>query len=358
MTFERDNIRQMAGYTSGEQPLDTHTIKLNTNENPYPASPKVQEVLDRFTVDQLRRYPQPDSNGFRDAAADLHDVERDNIIATRGGDELLRLVITTFVDPHQIIAMSDPTYSLYPVLSKVQDARTLKIPLAEDWSLPDDFAEKANAAGARLTFVVNPHAPSGYLLHENTIRAVAEELDGLLLLDEAYIDFVDPDQTYDAVPLINEYDNLIILRSMSKGYSLAGLRFGYGIGAKSLIEPMRTKTRDSYNLDAISQQLAEAAIRDQPYAAETWRKVRTERSRVQAALAKLGMKSPESSGNFLLASVPASLPDAKSIYEILKDQGILVRYFAADRLGDKLRISIGTAEENDRLVTALTKLAK
>lgn len=357
MNFERDNIRQMAGYTSGEQPLDPNTAKLNTNENPYPPSPAVQQVLDEFTVDALRRYPPPDSNNFRDAAAALHGVSRDNIIATRGGDELLRLVITTFVDPDQVIAMSDPTYSLYPVLSQVQGARTIRIPLADDWSLPANFADEANRAGARLTFVVNPHAPSGRLLPVKAIERIADSLDGLLLLDEAYVDFIDPEAGYDAVPLIGKFDNVIILRSLSKGYSLAGLRFGYGIGPEPLIEPMRTKTRDSYNLDAISQRLAEAAIKDQTYARESWQSVREERVRLQRSLSALGMGAPDSHGNFLLATVPDSMPPAAAVYEALKQDGILVRYFSTDRLDDKLRISIGTPEENNRLVTALRKLA-
>lgn len=357
MSYERDNIRRMAGYSSGEQPLDPGTAKLNTNENPYPASPRVQAVLDAFTIDGLRRYPPPNADGFRRAAADLHGVAPDNILPTRGGDELLRLVITTFVDPHDTIAMSDPTYSLYPVLSQVQDARTLRIPLNEDWSLPADFAAQANKAGAKLTFVVNPHAPSGRLLDVDAIRRIADELDGLLLLDEAYVDFIEPAAAYNAVPLIEAFDNIVILRSLSKGYSLAGLRFGYGIGPTSLIEPMRTKTRDSYNLDAISQQLAEAAIRDQGWSRETWRKVREQRARLRQDLAELGIETPESAGNFLLATVPEALPPAREIYETLKDQGILVRYFDADRLSDKLRISIGTESENDRLVAALIKLA-
>ncbi len=358
MTYERDNIRAMAGYTSGEQPDDASTIKLNTNENPYPASPRVQDALGEITVDQLRRYPPPDSNAFRDAVAALHGVERDSILATRGGDELLRLAITTFVDPRQVIAMSDPSYSLYPVLAQVQDARIHRIPLDDDWGLPEDFAARANAAGARLTFIVNPHAPSGALVPVSRIQAIAAELDGLLLLDEAYIDFVDPAEAHDAVPLIREHDNLMILRSLSKGYSLAGLRFGYGIGPVSLIEPMRTKTRDSYNLDAISQRLATAAITDQAWAQDTWAKTRAEREHLSAALAELGMTAPVSHANFLLATVPDTLPPAKAVYEALKAEGILVRYFDADRLRDKLRISIGTPEENARLVAALTSLAK
>jgi len=354
--FERENIRRMTGYSSGEQPRDAGTIKLNTNENPYPPSPAVQAALSNFDAADLRRYPPPDFGAFLETAARLHDVAPENIIATRGGDELLRLVITTFVDPGETIAMSDPTYSLYPVLAQVQDARTLRIPLADDWALPDDFARKANAAAAKLTFIVNPHAPSGRLETAERIADFARELDGLLLVDEAYVDFVDPARGYDAVRLVSELDNVVILRSLSKGYSLAGLRFGYGIAPAALIEPMRRKTRDSYNLDAISQQLATAALADQGHALRTRDDVRAERKRVQSALGALGMTVSPSETNFLLAVVPGTLPPAKTLYEGLKAAGVLVRYFDADRLDDKLRITIGTPDENDRLVTELGRL--
>lgn len=348
----------MTGYTSGEQPLDAGTIKLNTNENPYPPSPGVQAALSSIDAASLRRYPPPEAIAFKEAAAPLHGVDPGNIIATRGGDELLRLVITTFVDPLDTIAMSDPTYSLYPVLAQIQQARTLKIPLEQDWQLPDDFARQANAAGAKLTFIVNPHAPSGILESCGRIAEFAHELDGLLLVDEAYIDFVDPAQRHDTIGLIREMDNVILLRSLSKGYALAGLRFGYGIGPASLIKPMRSKTRDSYNLDTISQQLAAAALADQDYASQTWHQVRVERERVSKALAELGMTAPPSETNFLLVSVPETLPSAPDLYEGLKAAGILVRYFADDRLANKLRITIGTPDENDQLIASLRQLAQ
>ncbi len=355
--FERDNIRQMAGYTSGEQPDDADTLKLNTNENPFPPSPAVARALADFDAASLRRYPQPDANPFRDAAARLHGIDRDQIIATRGGDELLRLVITTYVAPGETIAMSHPTYSLYPVLAQIQDADILSIELTDAWDLPEDFAERANQNHAKLTFIVNPHAPSGRLRSVEQIRRIAAELNGLLLVDEAYVDFIDPDLGYSIMELINEFSNIIILRSMSKGYSLAGLRFGYGIGPASLIDPMRTKTRDSYNLDAISQALALAAIQDQSYARQTWQTVRTERKRLRDQLENLGFSMPDSQANFVLATVPKALPSAPEIYHSLKQSGVLVRYFDDPRLNDKLRITIGTSAQNEVLVTALQKLA-
>ncbi|MEX2335213.1 MAG: aminotransferase class I/II-fold pyridoxal phosphate-dependent enzyme, partial [Pseudohongiella sp.] len=223
MTYERPNIREMAGYTWGEQPAQKQVIKLNTNENPYPATASVAEVLKNLRVDELRRYPQPFANGFRDVAAAAHGVSRDNIMATNGGDELLRLAITTFVDAGQTLGMAEPSYSLYPVLAAVQGCKVSRVNLEKDWSLPRDFAAQLNAADTRLTFVVNPHAPTGQLLPVSRLREIAAEFKGVLVIDEAYVDFIDPLCNYNAVPLVHEFDNVMFLRTMSKGYSLAGL---------------------------------------------------------------------------------------------------------------------------------------
>lgn len=353
MNFERENIGRMQGYLSGEQPQDSDTIKLNTNENPYPPSPRVEAALRAISSDSLRRYPPPTADDFRDLAAARHGVLRDNIIATRGGDELLRLVLTTFVDPGETIVVTDPTYSLYPVLAQIQDCRIVSVPLLDDWSLPDDFADVANRVGAKLVLVVNPHAPTGSLTGAPALRQIAGRIDGLLLLDEAYADFVDPQLRYDSMEVLRHCDNVISLRTLSKGFSLAGLRFGYGIGASALIQPMLTKTRDSYNLDYISQQLARAALTDMAYAGETWRKVRASRETLGKSLSDIGLEVHPSQTNFLLARVPTGFPDARSLYAGLKERGVLVRYFPEPRLADKLRITVGTDQENERLLAAL-----
>jgi histidinol-phosphate aminotransferase len=356
MSFERDNIRRMQGYASGEQPDDERTIKLNTNESPYPPAPAVKDVLNSFDPASLRRYPPPTANAFRDIAATLHGVERENLMATRGGDELLRLLITTFVDPGQYIAMSSPTYSLYPVLSQIQDCPVLQIPLEDDWSLADDFCQQVNAQNAKLTLIVNPHAPSGRLLPRDKIAYLAANLDSVLLIDEAYIDFVDPELNHDCLSLIQQFDNLVFLRTLSKGYGLAGLRFGYGIGTAALIQPMLDKTRDSYNLDLLSQTIAGAALQAQTYAQHTWQLVRRERQRMAIALSDMGLTSAASQANFLLSQIPASSTiNAADLYHALKTDGILVRYFDQPRLSDKLRLTIGTANENDQLLACLAK---
>ena len=353
--YERPNIAAMQGYASGEQPQDQQVIKLNTNENPYPPSPKVAEALAGFATDQLRVYPQPDARPLRQAIASHHGLALENVVITHAGDEALRLAVTTFVSPDGVVASTEPTYSLYPVLAQIQGAQMFSQDLAPDWSLPEDFAKTLNKAQAQLTCVVNPHAPSGHFTDIDDLRALAEQLSGVLLVDEAYVDFVDVQGPADATALVRDLDNVLILRTFSKGYSLAGLRLGYLLGAPSLIQPILEKTRDSYNVDAVSQTIGLASIEDQPYAQHTWQTVRTDRERLADALKDLGFAVAASQTNFLLAEVPAGV-SANDLYQGLKAAGILVRYFATPRLKDSLRITVGTKEQNQRLVSQLAEL--
>lgn len=357
MSYERKNIQEMEGYSSGEQPLDAHVIKLNTNENPYPPAPGVRVVTSNFEIADLRRYPPPTADEFRSLAAQIHGLDKEQIIATRGGDELLRLLLTTFVDPLQPIGTTAPTYSLYPVLAHIQNCPMVEVPLENDWSLPTNFASQMNAAGVKLTLVVNPHAPTGKLFTRDIIRNLASELNSVLLIDEAYIDFVDPDLQHECLSLVNEFDNIIFLRTLSKGYSLAGLRFGYGIGADSLIRPMIEKTRDSYNLDLLSQKIAVAGLADQAYATLNWEKTRFERNRITEELSNMGFSVQPSQTNFILVT-PATGTNisAKEIQAALKDNNILVRYFNQPRLDESLRISIGTEAENRKLIESLKSI--
>ena len=355
MSYERDNIRRMSGYSYGEQPADGDVVKLNTNENPYPPSPAVQSALETFDSARLRRYPAATGDALRDALAELHGVSRAQIVLTHAGDEALRLAITTFLPPGGVFGTSDPSYSLYPVLTAVQDARFEAVPHAADWSLPAELTQRLNEAGAALTCLVNPHAPSGHLSSVTTLDAIARALEGVLLIDEAYADFVEPTLDYDATPLVREHDNVLLLRTFSKGYGLAGLRLGYLIGSQALIDPILGKTRDSYNVDAISQALGLAAVGDQAYARKTWAAVRDERNRQAAQLAQLGFRCAPSQANFLLAEVPEG-QDAGALKDGLKARGILVRHFDHPRLQRSLRISIGTPAENEALNQQLREL--
>jgi histidinol-phosphate aminotransferase len=357
MTYERDNIRRMSAYQWGEQPDSSEVLKLNTNENPFPPSPAVDAALKAIDVERLRRYPNPTADPLREMLAHLHEVTRDNIVITHGGDEGLRLALTTFVNPGACFGMLEPSYSLYSVLAEIQDARIFSLPLGDSWDIPRDFAHQLNEAGVNLACIVNPHAPSGTLLDAQQISRLASDFQGVLLVDEAYVDFVDPALRYDLVRLINAFDNLLLLRTFSKGYSLAGLRLGYLIGSTSLIEPILNKTRDSYNIDQISQSLGEAAVSDRGYAEETWRQIRGARRQLRDELIELGFQVGISQANFLLAEVPLDFTvSAEEIYQALKAEDILVRYFATPHLEDKLRISVGTKKQNDRLCKSLARI--
>lgn len=352
MSYERANIARMHGYAYGEQPQARDVVKLNTNENPFPPSPAVARALAAFDAADLRRYPPATADRLRGLVAGRLQVTPENVVVTNGGDEGLRLAITTFVASGASLGMATPSYSLYPVLAAVQDCAVADVPLGDDWTPPGDFAERLNAAGARLTCLVNPHAPSGVLLPESAISAIAERLDGVLLVDEAYVDFVDPATGHDLVPLIERHDNLLLLRTLSKGYSLAGLRVGFLVGDASLIEPIRTKTRDSFNVGTLAQVLASAALDDHAYAGECWAAVRRERGRLTQALRAKGHVVAESQANFVLVRVP----EAQRVFQDLRKRGIYVRYFDQPRLSACLRVTVGTPEENTALLAAIDQV--
>lgn len=355
MSYERDNVRRMTGYVYGEQPRDPGIVKLNTNENPYPPSPRVADAIRSFDANTLRRYPPATADRFRRLVAARFGLSADQVVATNGGDEALRLAITTFVDPGATFGTTEPGYSLCPVLANVQDCEVVRAELTRKWSLPGDFAGRMNAAGAKLTCLVNPHAPSGVLADADTIAELAEELDGVLLVDEAYVDFVDPETGHDLTSFLSSHDNLLLLRSLSKGYSLAGVRVGFLIGNTDLVDPIVTKTRDSYNVDTLAQVVAEAAFDDRGYAERGWRAVREERRRLTATLVELGFAVPESQSNFVLAEAPPGV-SARALFVRLRERGIVVRHFEAPHLAGSLRITVGTAAENDLLLAAIGEL--
>ena len=357
MSFERENIARIEGYVPGEQPSSSDVIKLNTNENPYPASLLVAETLSKIKVDELRRYPSPLADEFCSLASRVHSINPENIIPTNGGDELLRLILTTFAGENDTLAITSPSYSLYPVLANIQGCSLMEIPLNNDLKYPDNLAELLVNSPAKICFLVNPHAPTGGLLPVTFIDKLASNFKGVLVVDEAYSDFVDPALRYDCIPLINKHKNLLLLRSLSKGYSLAGLRFGYGLGNSELISPIKYKTRDSYNTDYISQHLACAALSSREYAMSTWAKIRGSRKTLSKKLEQLGLKSWLSQTNFILVQIPHS-PGAKYIYKKLKSDNILVRHFDVNYLKDKIRITIGSEDENKRLISSLENILR
>lgn len=345
MTYFRDNIEQVAGYTPGFQPKAADVVKLNTNENPFAPSPQAVKALRQFDPERLRRYPDPVGDEFRAVAGDLNGVPAEWIMCCNGGDDLLTIVFRAICDSERAVAYPVPTYSLYPVLANIQGCETIEVPFDEQFNLPGELA----GTGAALTIVCNPNAPSGSFISPDELAKLAEAISGVLVIDEAYVDYAERD----CVGLVKEFDNVIILRSMSKGYSLAGLRFGYAIAQPSMISGLM-KVKDSYNVDALAIAIAAAAIKDQKYFRENVESVIAERGRLTGKLRGLGFDVLDSQTNFVLAR--STTADAATLHETLSERNIYVRYFALPGLEDKLRITVGTAEQNDKLLSALKEI--
>jgi histidinol-phosphate aminotransferase len=347
MAYFRDNIEKIKGYEPGFQPKSVEVIKLNTNENPYLPSPQAVEALNKINVEQLRRYPDPLGTAFRQAAAEIHGVNPENIMCCNGGDELLTIAFRAFCDENRPVAYPVPTYSLYPVLANLQNCRAFEVPFDQEFNLPAELTR----TGAALTIVCNPNAPSGSFVSVGEMASLADELSGVLLIDEAYVGFADEN----CAGMVKNFDNVIILRSMSKGYGLAGLRFGYAIAQADLISGLM-KVKDSYNVDAVAIAVATAAIKDQEYFRQTTEKVKKARDLLTEQLRALKFEVPRSYSNFVLAETKQC--PAREIYDKLVKRNIYVRYFDLPGLENKLRITVGTDEQNDKVILALKEIIK
>jgi histidinol-phosphate aminotransferase len=345
MGYFRENIERIEGYEPGFQPNQPGVVKLNTNENPYPPSPAVMKVLAEMRPEQLRRYPDPLGTAFREAAAKVNGVQPENIMCCNGGDDLLSIAFRAFCDEGRSVAYPVPTYTLYPVLANIQNCKATEIPYDNEFNLPAKLA----STGAALTIVCNPNAPTGTCVSVEELASLADEIKGVLLIDEAYVDFAERNCT----ALVKDFDNVIILRSLSKGYSLAGIRFGYAIAKPPLIAGL-IKVKDSYNVDTVAIAVATAAIKDQKYFSENVNKVKAERDRMTEELRALGFEVPRSQSNFVLAACMKC--SASDVYEKLAQQNIYIRYFAQPGIEDKLRITVGTAEQNDKVLEAIKEI--
>ena len=345
MGYFRKNIEKAKGYEPGLQPKQADVMKLNTNENPYPPSPAVMKVLAQIGAEQLRRYPDPIGQEFRQAAAEVNGVSADCIMCCNGGDDLLSIAFRAFCDEERPVTYPAPTYSLYPVLARLQNCKAIEVPFDSEFNLPAKLA----GTDAALTIVCNPNAPTGSFVSVEELASLADEISGVLLIDEAYVDFAEKN----CAGLVKDFDNVLILRSMSKGYSLAGIRFGYAIAQSALIAGLM-KVKDSYNVDAVAITAATAAIKDRQYFRETIEKVKAERGRLAASLRALKFEVPDSSANFILAQNKNC--KASEIYDKLVQRNIYVRYFDLPGLKDKLRITVGTSEQNDTLLLALKEI--
>jgi histidinol-phosphate aminotransferase len=345
----RSNIAGLAGYVPGEQPQDSEIIKLNTNENPYPPSPKVFAALRSALHSSLRLYPEPLSDSLRSAAAAVYGVMPANIIAGNGSDELLAIALRCFVGPGDGVAFPVPTYSLYDTLVEIQDGVRLAVDYPADFSLPASLS----AQNAILTFLCNPNAPSGTMVPLPEIEKLARSVSGVLVVDEAYVDFAASEGS-SALPLTHRLPNLIVLRSFSKSFSLAGMRIGLAFASDEIIAGMM-KVKDSYNLNRLSLVAAGAALEDLPWMTRNARRIQRSRQRLTCALKRMGYQVYPSHANFVLARKPGQ--DLKPVYEELKRHKILVRYFDVPGLQDCLRVTVGTPKEIAALIAAMSKIA-
>ena len=344
----RKNIAEMAGYVPGYQPQEEGWIKLNTNENPYPPSPQVAEAIAAELAgggEKLRKYPDPGSIQARAAAAELYGVDPDWVIMANGSDELLNNLIRAFADAGEEIAYVHPSYSYYATLAAIQGAKIRTFGLTEDFRIAD-FPE---LYAGKLFFLTSPNAPLGFIFENAYIEELARRCSGMLVVDEAYVDFSDGS----AMALVKKYQNIVVTRTFSKSYSLAGMRLGLAVARPEVIAAL-DKIRDHYHLDRLALVAASAALKDQDYLQLTVAKVRNIRDCFMDDLRKLGYQVIPSHGNFVFASPPDR--NGKRVYDALFERKILVRYFSDPLLKHGLRISIGTLEEMEATTAALQEI--
>ncbi len=340
----RPCIRVLHAYTPGEQPKIAGLIKLNTNENPYPPSPRVIRAIRAAVDSRLRLYPDPSSDRLRRKIAEVYGFRMDQVIAGNGSDDILTLCLRAFVGEGKMVQFPRPTYSLYPVLTQIQGGKIREVPFSADYSLDVRRIDP----GAALTLIANPNAPSGTVLTQAFLRKLARRLRGVLVVDEAYVDFAGEN----SLALARRSGNVLVTRSFSKSFSLAGMRLGFAVGHRALIEAL-FKVKDSYNLDRLAQVAGEAALSDMAYHRRCVARVVRTRGRVGRELARRGWRAFPSEANFLFVC-PAG-GSAREWFVRLRKNKILVRWFSAPSTRDYLRITIGTDAEMRRLIEVIDR---
>ncbi len=364
----RPLVHRLRPYVPGEQPQIKGLIKLNTNENPSPPSPRVLRAIQAAVDGRLRLYPNPTAQALREKLAAFHECEPENIIVGNGSDELLALATRAFVEPashgpgrlravsrrdsRSTVQFFMPSYSLYPVLADIHGARRNPVALANDFGLPTIESLRRSKDWdfrAALTFITTPNAPSGrgYAIAE--LAALCRAQRGVVVLDEAYVDFA----AENALELALKFPHVLVARTFSKAYSLCFLRVGYFVGGSELIAALQ-KIRDSYNVNGLAQVAALATLDDLPYYRANFRRLRATRERLRAGLARQGFEVLPSQTNFILARPPKFT--AQAWLEQLRARKILVRWFDAPAVRDYLRITIGTDAEADVLLRAVSAI--
>lgn len=342
----KDNVRSVVPYVPGEQPDEPDMIKLNTNENPYPPSPLVEQALEKMKTDTFRLYPDPTAHKLVKAIADYHGLKETEVFAGVGSDDVLAMVFMTFFNGKDPILFPDITYSFYDVWAELLRIPYERIPLSDEFDIVGDDYKKVNGG----IIFPNPNAPTGAELSQDAVRAVIEDNpDSVVVVDEAYVDF----GAETVLPLIHEYDNLLVVRTFSKSRSMAGVRIGYACGNEEMIRFLNDVkySFNSYTMDTMVLYLGEASIKDESYFRETIKKITETREWTQKQLARLGFSFKDSKANFVFAkheSCPAS-----ELFERLREEHIYVRHFDKPRISNYLRITIGTPEEMRKLTEFL-----
>ncbi|MEW9123670.1 MAG: histidinol-phosphate transaminase [Thermotaleaceae bacterium] len=339
----KENVRKVIPYVPGEQPKRGDIIKLNTNENPYPPSPKVAEALKNIDPGKLRLYPDPESFALVETLSNYYRLGQDQIFVGNGSDEVLALAFLTFFNSEKEILFPNISYSFYPVYGDLYNIKYRKIPLKENFEInkKDYFTQNGGI------IIANPNAPTSIALPLKDVEEIIKaNRDVVVIVDEAYVDF----GAVSAVDLIHQYDNLLIVQTYSKSWALAGLRLGVALGSKELISCLKAvkNSFNSYPVDYIAERLAIAAVEDEEYFKEIRDKVMSTRDAVTDTLRELGFVVPDSKANFLFVTHPEL--SAKELFEFLKENNIFVRYFNAPLIDNHLRISIGTDEEMAELI--------
>ncbi len=359
----RPHLAALHPYIPGEQPEDPELVKLNTNENPFAPSPHVLKRLQAAVNDQLRLYPHPTADPLRRKLAQWHGVALDQIIVGNGSDELLALATRAFVEPgtpansrtkhRHTIQYFSPSYSLYPVLTAIQDATPNPVPLTPAFGIPrpGSPAGKSWAPKAALSFVTTPNAPSGRPYRTQELRRLCQRTQGVVILDEAYVDFAPED----ALELVHEFDHVLVSRTFSKAYSLCFQRIGYFVGPEPLITALH-KIRDSYNVNGLAQVAAEATLESLPYYRKRFASIIQEREKLSQWLKDSGFRVYPSATNFLFVVPPRKPCSAEGWFQRLRQNHILVRYFPNSAVSHALRISIGTPAQNRQIRRAVGQI--
>jgi len=345
MSRVRPVVERMHGYVPGEQPRGGTVVKLNTNENPNPPAPGVIAAVAACAAADLRLYPDPMATALREAAARRYGVASGHVLVGNGSDDLLTMLMRTFVGPDDVVVYPEPTYSLYDTLVTIQEGRSLTIPFPADFALPAALAD----ADGRVLIICNPNSPSGTFTPLDVIEDLARGREWIVVVDEAYVDFAPAT----ALPLVARYDNVLVLRSFSKSFSLAGMRIGLAFGHPELLAEL-AKVKDSYNVSRVAIAAGVAALEDYTWMEQNVARIVASRARLSEELRAVGYDVLPSAANFVLARRPGE--DQGAVQAALRERGVLMRHFATPRLADALRISVGTDEEIDRLLAELRAL--